>query len=121
MNSRFQNEYSNNQIKNEIMKNLRKIIIITSYVICLISSFIAVLFGFNYSDGEILIRIISSVSGIIFIGISLYEVLSSAQIRTSEKIIWTICIILLSPLSGLFYLLAGRERTITIQEILLTD
>jgi hypothetical protein len=99
------------------MKKYRKLLIITSYVICLISSFIFVLVGINQPDGVLLISIITSVSGVLFIGISLYEILSSTQIRTTEKIVWTIFIILLNPISGLFYLLAGRQRTIPDLEI----
>lgn len=89
------------------MKNLRKIIINTSYVICLISSFIAVFVGINHSNSALLIRNISTVLGMIFISIALYEILRSSQFITSEKIIWTICIVLLSPITGLFYLLGG--------------
>jgi hypothetical protein len=103
------------------MKNLRKFIIIPGYGICLISSFLSVLFGINHSDGELLIRTFTIVSGIVFIGISLSEILSSPLISISEKIIWTNYIILLSPVSGLFYLLGGRQRIIPAKEIKLTD
>lgn len=99
------------------MKKYRKIVIISSYVISLISSFISVLIRTNQSDDVLLINIIICVSGVIFIGVSLYEILSSTQIRTIEKIVWTICIILLNPFSGLFYLLGGRKRIIAVQDM----
>jgi hypothetical protein len=113
----LRNDLLYNQIKNESMKKYRKIVIISSYVISLISSFISVLIRTNQSDDVLLINIIICVSGVIFIGVSLYEILSSTQIRTIEKIVWTICIILLNPFSGLFYLLGGRKRIIAVQDM----
>jgi hypothetical protein len=99
------------------MKKYRKIIIISSYVIGLISSFISVLISTNQIDDVLLINIIICVSGVIFIGVSLYEIISSTHLRTTEKIIWSICIILLNPFSGLFYLLGGRQKIIPVKEI----
>jgi hypothetical protein len=96
------------------MKNLSNVLIIMSYAICLVFSFLAVLFGLKHSPGKELISVIAGISGLIFIGLSLYEILSSGRIKASEKVIWTICIVIICQIAGLFYLLGGRERIITV-------
>jgi heme A synthase len=49
---------------------------------------------------------------IIFVGIGIYEVLSSKRIDNSEKIMWTVGFILFSGLTGLAYFFMGRKRVI---------
>ena len=47
---------------------------------------------------------------IIFIIISILDILSSQQIARSEKNMWIIGFILMTPIVGLIYILSGRKR-----------
>jgi len=47
---------------------------------------------------------------LIFMFLAIIEVVNSDQIKTSEKIMWTICLILLSNLTGFIYIFWGRKR-----------
>lgn len=49
-------------------------------------------------------------SSLIFIIIAIYEVTSSKNLNTDEKIIWTIAFIFMNVIAGAVYLLIGRKR-----------
>ncbi|HSK13782.1 MAG TPA: hypothetical protein VK907_11245 [Phnomibacter sp.] len=51
-------------------------------------------------------------STVIFIVLSVREVLGSPKISSNEKIMWTVGLILLSLIAGLVYSLMGRERVV---------
>jgi hypothetical protein len=61
-----------------------------------------------------LLLAIGGIATLVFILIALDEIFRSTRINKPEKIMWTICIILLSPISGFVYLLTGRKRIIPI-------
>ena len=58
----------------------------------------------------VLLLLLGIIATLVFIWMALSEVYSSQRITKSEKIMWTICLILLFNLAGFVYLLAGRKR-----------
>lgn len=56
---------------------------------------------------------LSGITTLIFFLLFLIEVLGSTRIRRSEKVVWTVSIILLHYLAGLVYLLRGRRHIVS--------
>jgi hypothetical protein len=55
---------------------------------------------------------IGLVFSIIFMVLSIYEVLNSNRIKKSEKLMWTIALLFLNTLAGFLYILVGRRKVI---------
>jgi fluoride ion exporter CrcB/FEX len=56
--------------------------------------------------------IIGLIASLTFMIIAIYEVSNSTRIEKSEKIMWIVCIILLSNIAGILYIFSGRKRII---------
>lgn len=61
------------------------------------------------SEGFLLVALFLTA---VFIGIALYEVLTSRRIHRSEKALWTVSFLVMGLLTGLFYLLSQRKRIV---------
>jgi hypothetical protein len=46
----------------------------------------------------------------LFIATAIYEILRSPRIQFSEKVMWTVSLILFSGIAGLIYVFMGRKR-----------
>jgi hypothetical protein len=88
----------------------RDIFIKTIFIVSIILSFIGFFMSFNNRDGADILIITGLISTLIFLGIAIYEILNSSLLSKSEKIMWTIGIIVLSSVGGLIYLLFLRKR-----------
>jgi hypothetical protein len=113
------NHKSHTQIQTS--NDLGSIVLIITFAVGLcISAYEAYLKTFHLS-GSIVILIIGALSTLIFILTSLNEVLSSTRIKKSEKIMWTICLILLNWITGFVYLISGRKRIIPVNSDVFTS
>lgn len=63
-----------------------------------------------HSDIAEILLIIGLISTFIFIVAASFEVWTSTRIKNSEKIMWTIALIFMNPLTGFVYLFSGRKR-----------
>ena len=59
------------------------------------------------------ILIIGIITSLFFIAIAIYEVNTSHRIDRSEKVMWTIGLLLMSSITGLVYILSGRSRIVS--------
>lgn len=108
-------------VKLQTMNVLRGLLIKVGFAIGICFSFIGTFFIINHWPSADLYVIIGLTATLIFMSVTLYEVISSTRINKSEKIIWTIFIILLSSITGFFYILSGRKRIITLSEKQITN
>ena len=112
-------QYSINYTDNVKIQPTKVIRDITIYFSFAIGLSIFIYSAYLKADNSQIPFFLLSVGGIatlIFILSVLNEVFSSRRINLSEKIMWTICIILISPLTGFVYLLTGRKRILPISE-----
>ena len=107
--------YTNN-VKIQPTKVIRDITIYSSFIIGLTILVYATYPKTVSLQSPALLYSLCGIATLIFVMSVLNEVLSSRRINLSEKIMWTICIILLTPLTGFVYLLAGRKRVLPILE-----
>lgn len=63
------------------------------------------------SEGFLLIALFLTA---LFIGIAIFEVLTSRRIHRSEKALWTVGFLFMGLLTGLFYLLSERKRIVPV-------
>lgn len=106
----------NNQIKIQTPKIFRDTLLNISFAVGFSISIYAAYLKTFHLHGSVVLLVIGGLSTLIFILIALNEIFSSTRINKSEKIMWTICLILLSSISGFVYLLSGRKRIIPISE-----
>lgn len=107
--------YTNN-VKIQPPKVIRDITIYSSFAIGFSIFIYATYLKTGNLQSPVLLLSFCGIATLIFILSVLNEVLSSRRINLSEKIMWTVCIILLTPLTGFVYLLAGRKRILPISE-----
>jgi hypothetical protein len=93
------------------MKELKGLFLIISFVIEFIIAFMAVFFLDPGSDYFLPAVIIGLAAGMVFIFLSVSEVVTSERIKAYERLIWVLFLIFLSNLSGIVYLLI-RKRSI---------
>jgi len=103
-----------NQIKIQTIKSVRDTVINISFAIGFSFLLISAIFRISNWPGSQTLAIGGFVAILVYMVVALYEVFRSTRINKSEKIMWTICIILLSPIAGLVYMLSGRKRIIPI-------
>lgn len=108
-------------IKLQPMNVLRDLLIKVGFAIGICFSFIGTFFIINHWPSADLYVIIGLTATLIYMSVTLYEVISSTRINKSEKITWTIFIILLSSITGFFYILSGRKRIIPLSETQITN
>ena len=106
--------YQENKVIIQNMKINRNIILKTSFAFGLIIAFIGAYLNISHRHDENILIIIEVLITLIFDVTALYEILRSTHIDRSEKIMWTIFIILFNYIAGLVYLLSGRKRIIQI-------
>jgi hypothetical protein len=107
--------YRNNaQIQTQI--GVSDILISASYAMGTGFSIYTTYLKTNHLHFSIVLLVISVLSTIVFILLALNEILRSTRIKKSEKIMWTICIILLSSLSGFVYIVAARKQIIPVSQ-----
>jgi hypothetical protein len=105
-----------NQIKIQPIKSSRDTLITVNFAIGFSFLLIASILRISHWQGAQTLLIGGFVATLVYMVIALYEVFKSTRINKPEKIMWTICIILLSPIAGLVYMLSGRKRIIPISE-----
>jgi uncharacterized protein with PQ loop repeat len=93
------------------MKRYIKGILIFSFAIEFVIAFTSVFFIRQWPDSIILI-VFGVLAGLTFMVISINEIILSAKIKNSEKIMWVICLIFLTNIAGLLYLIYSRKRII---------
>jgi hypothetical protein len=94
----------NNQIKIQTPKIFRDTLLNISFAVGFSISIYAAYLKTFHLHGSVVLLVIGGLSTLIFILIALNEIFSSTRINKSEKIMWTICLILLSSISGFVYL-----------------
>ena len=105
-----------NQIKIQTIKSGRDTVINVSFAIGFSFLLISAIFRISNWQGAQTLYIGGLLAILVYMVVALYEVFRSTRIKKSEKIMWTLCIILLSPIAGLVYILSGRKRVIPISE-----
>lgn len=105
-----------NQVKIQTIKSGRDTVIYVSFAIGFSFLLISAIFRISHWQGAQTLFTGGLVATIVYMVVALYEVFRSTRINKPEKIMWTICIILLSPIAGLVYMLSGRKRIIPISE-----
>ena len=104
----------NNQRKIQTPNVFRDTLINISFAVGFgISIYAAYLKTFHVNTSVALL-VLGGIATLTFILTSLNEVFGSTRINKSEKIMWTICLILLTYISGFVYLLSGRKRIISV-------
>jgi EamA domain-containing membrane protein RarD len=98
------------------MKINKNILIKVSFAIGFSISIYGAYLKISHIHGQVILMAIGVMAYLIFILIALNEIFSSPRINKSEKIMWTICLFLLGPITGFVYLLSGRKRIISISE-----
>jgi hypothetical protein len=98
------------------MKISKNILIKVSLAVGLGAVLLGAFFKISHWQGAHTLYIGGLVATLVYMVIVLYEVFRSTRINKSEKIMWTICIILLSPITGLVYILSGRKRIIPVSK-----
>jgi hypothetical protein len=88
----------------------------TSFAIGFSISIYAAYLKTYHLHSSVVLLAFGGIATLIFILTALNEIFGSTRIKKSEKIMWTICIILLSFLAGFVYLLSGRKRIIPVSE-----
>ena len=107
--------YRNNaQIQTKL--GISDILISTSYAMGTGFSIYTTYLKTNHLHFSTVLLVIGVLSTIVFILLALNEILRSTRIKKSEKITWTISIILLSSLSGFVYLIAARKQIIPVSK-----
>lgn len=90
--------------------NFRKTLLHLSFSVGLGISVYAILLGLAGLQAGVVILALSSITTLVFLIMILVEVLGSTRINRSEKVVWTVSIILFHYLAGLVYLLRGRRH-----------
>jgi len=83
---------------------------------------VLLLWGFSFHIVETLgaetfnfVLLLAYFSALIFVVLSVREVLGSATITKNERLFWVISLILFSLLVGLIYVISGRNKVLNIQ------
>jgi hypothetical protein len=92
------------------MKTNRDILIKTSFILSFCLSCIGFWLTFHHGKGADIYLILGLTFHLAFLSIALYEIFRSSRISKTEKIIWTICLVLLGSIGGLIYLLLLRKN-----------
>jgi hypothetical protein len=92
------------------MRNSKDILLYTTFLIGFVIAFVYTFLKISHMPLYWPILAIGIIATLIFMFYAIIEVVNSGQIKTSEKIMWTICLIFLSNLTGFIYLLWGRKR-----------
>jgi heme/copper-type cytochrome/quinol oxidase subunit 4 len=92
------------------MKTNRNILIKVSFILSICLSAIGFWLSLHHETGADIYLIIGLIFHLTFLAIALFEIFSSSRISTSEKIIWTIGLVILSSIGGLIYLLVLRKN-----------
>ena len=88
----------------------KEIIIKTSFFIYLFAAIIATFFRIYDLAGGIVIIYIWGLLDIIFIIISISEIVNIKKITITEKNMWITGLITITPIAGLIYILSARKR-----------
>jgi hypothetical protein len=103
---------SNDLVKTKIkiMKDMKGILMWILYVTELVVS-VQTVFFLDVGSGYFMpLVVLGILAGLAFIVMSLYEVLGSARIAVSEKIMWIVTLVLISNLAGIIYLIFRKKR-----------
>jgi hypothetical protein len=95
------------------MRNSKDILLYTSFLIGFVIAFLYVFLKISHMPLYWPILAIGIIATLIFMFFAIIEIVNSVQIKTSEKIMWTICLIFLINLTGFIYLLWGRKRILS--------
>jgi heme/copper-type cytochrome/quinol oxidase subunit 4 len=92
------------------MKTKRDILIKTSFVLSICLSTIGFWLSIHDGKGADIYLILGLILHLAFLIIAFYEIFSSSGLSKTEKIIWTVGLIVLSSIGGLIYLLILRKN-----------
>lgn len=92
------------------MKAKRDILLKTSFVLNFCLSCIGFWLTVHHGKGADIYLILGLIFHLTFLATALYEIFSSYRISKTEKIIWTIVLVLSSSIGGLIYLLQLRKN-----------
>ena len=92
------------------MKTNRDILIKTSFILSICLSGIGFWLSIHHGKGSDIYLILGLIFHLTFLATVLYEIFSSSRISNTEKITWTIGLVLLSSIGGLIYLLLLRKN-----------
>lgn len=91
---------------------LREKILRSSLFLCVGFSILAMWFKLMHKPGGEPLLLLSMLSAIVFVVTAAPEVMRSAKINFSEKIMWIVGFIFLTAITGLIYVFRARKRTI---------
>lgn len=92
------------------MKTNRDFLIKTSFILSFCLSCIGFWLTVHHGKGADIYLILGLTFHLAWLTIALYEIFSSSRISKTEKIIWTIVLVLLESVGGLIYLLLLRKN-----------
>jgi hypothetical protein len=92
------------------MKTNKDILIKTSFILSICMSAIGFWLFIHNEKGVNIYLILGLIFHLFFLITALYEIFSSTQISNTEKITWTIGLIILGSIGGLIYLLRLRKN-----------
>ncbi len=83
-----------------------------SFAVGFLITIIGAFLKLTHAQGAETLLMIGGVSSLIFIVTALYEVNTSKRIESTEKVMWTIGLLLVSGIAGIVYILSGRRRVV---------
>lgn len=92
------------------MKTIKTLFLWFKLIVGYSLAMLIMLFNAIKWHGGARILLISIVAVLLFLIISLWEIIKSSRINTAEKILWIICLLFLGVLGGIIYLIAGRRK-----------
>lgn len=94
------------------MKITRDFLIRASFFIAITVTIVLAFIDLIDLDKSFPLIITGIIATLTFIVTALYEVSGSHRIHKSEKIMWIVCLILLSNIAGIIYIFSARKRII---------
>jgi len=94
------------------MKITRDFLIKSSFFVAISITIVLAFIDLTDLDKSIPLIITGIIATLTFIIIALSEVSGSRRIHKSEKIMWFVCLILLSNIAGIIYIFSARKRII---------
>ena len=82
----------------------------TSFFGMLCITIMGACFKIMHMQGADVLLIIGLISSVVFIATALYEINTSANIDAREKLMWTIGLMFMTGIAGIFYMVSRRRR-----------
>ena len=92
----------------------RELLLKTTLAVSFLSIMLGLIFKIMHYQYSWTIIMVGLLAAILYTIIALFEIWSSKQILTAEKLMWTSGFIVMSGLTGLLYLFIARKRILRV-------